>query len=168
MLIVEDGTGKADANSYTSVSYADGFFLARANAAWAALTTEQKEAALIQATDYLDSTYIGSWLGNRSTSDQALAWPRDGVVVDGVLLASNSIPARLQAACCELANRAAVAPLLTDESRTVVRKKVDVLETEYSPHASQQTQYPAVTNWLKPLVLGSVGGGVQSVRLVRV
>ena len=56
-LVVEDGTGLADANSYIASADADTYWANRANAAWAALDDDAKAAALIQATQYLDARY---------------------------------------------------------------------------------------------------------------
>ena len=83
-LIVEDGTGRADAESYASVSVADAYHTARGNTAWAALaTTALKEAALRKATDYLGQTYGLRWKGYRMTTTQALDWPRELVCRPG-------------------------------------------------------------------------------------
>jgi hypothetical protein len=66
-LTVEDGTGKADAESYISVADADTYFTARNNATWAALSTSDKEAALRKATDYMLQAYRVRWAGMRET-----------------------------------------------------------------------------------------------------
>ena len=50
-LVVEDGTGKADAESYISVADADTYHSNRGNTDWAALTTTEKEQLLRGATD---------------------------------------------------------------------------------------------------------------------
>jgi len=56
-LVCEDGTGLANANTYVAQADADSYFADRANAAWAALSSDQKASALIQATQYLDARY---------------------------------------------------------------------------------------------------------------
>ena len=70
-LITEDGTGRADAESYCSVAAADAHHAARGAAAWAALTTEAKEQALRRATDYMGQIYGPLWAGHRSLPTQA-------------------------------------------------------------------------------------------------
>ena len=58
LLVVEDGTGtNPAANTYVAQADADSYFADRANAAWAALSADQKASALIQATQYLDARY---------------------------------------------------------------------------------------------------------------
>jgi hypothetical protein len=55
-IVVEDGTGIADANSYASEDDADNYFEDRANDTWATSTAD-KEAALIRASASLDAIY---------------------------------------------------------------------------------------------------------------
>ena len=56
-MIPEDGTGLANANAYVSVEFADEYFSARGNQAWAGLGSADKEAAILKATDYLEAVY---------------------------------------------------------------------------------------------------------------
>lgn len=78
-MIVEDGTGKADANSYSDVASADAYFAERGNTVWAGLTEQNKEFKLVQATDYIEGRFADKWRGQPLTDTQALAWPRSGV-----------------------------------------------------------------------------------------
>jgi len=106
-LIVEDGTGKSDAESYLSEADADTYHTAHGNpTAWSGATSAAKEEALRMGTQYLDVVYGQRWLGSRSNTDQALAWPRSDVVdYDGLLIASNTIPQDLKDATAEAAIR---------------------------------------------------------------
>ena len=51
-LIVEDGTGKEDANAYVDVAFADDYFNFRSNSNWTG-TTQEKESWIVRATDYI-------------------------------------------------------------------------------------------------------------------
>ncbi len=80
--------GAATANSYASVAEADAYLAVRGDTStWTALTTGAKESKLQWAAIYLDTL---TFKGTRSTSTQALQWPRIGVVdrdgfdVDGI------------------------------------------------------------------------------------
>ena len=116
MLIVEDGSQVAGAEAYASVADATAYFAARANAAWAALASDAlREAALRQACDYIEAMYGTRWKGERVATTQALSWPRDGVVVDGVELSTTAIPAALMRANIELALKASSGELLSDQ-----------------------------------------------------
>ena len=90
-LVLEDGTGKPDAESFASaadyVAYAAKFGLT-VPAAEAEQEANLRNAALQMQTM--------NWKGCRAHSDQALSWPRKGAEVYGEILPSNLIPARIQ------------------------------------------------------------------------
>lgn len=78
MLIVEDGTGLPDSNSYVSAEEANQYFSARSNQAWENAFPDQKAAALVAGTQFVDSTYGHGFVGRRASNEQALNWPRSG------------------------------------------------------------------------------------------
>jgi hypothetical protein len=106
-LIVEDGSGKSDAESYLSVADADTYFTNRGgNATWTAASTANKEAALRIATQYLDAAYSGRWRGIHKLGTQRLAWPRAYVEDDdGYAIDSDDLPRNLEEATAEAALR---------------------------------------------------------------
>lgn len=113
-LIVEDGGGRAEACSYVGLAEADGYHGRRGQAGWAAASVEQREAALVKASDCLDAVY--AFRGERLKAEQALAWPRAGAEDNaGVLL--TGVPAVVRRACAELALRALSEELLPDLAR---------------------------------------------------
>ena len=74
-LTKEDGTGKADANTYASVDDADAYHEGHLYAsAWKAATAENKAAGLVMATRLIDAEY--QFNGTRTLAGQALQWPR--------------------------------------------------------------------------------------------
>ena len=74
-LIKEDGTGKADANSYASVADGDAYHEGHLYAtAWRGATEDQKVAALVMATRLIELEF--QFNGVRTLSGQALQWPR--------------------------------------------------------------------------------------------
>lgn len=156
-LVVEDGTGLPGAQVYISAADADSYFLARGNAAWVALTTEQKEAALIKGQDYMSQAYGARWKGSRVSATQALDWPRMDVEAYGFEVASDTVPQAVKNANAEFAVRASSGELFADQGRLTTREKVDVIEVEYSEHASAATSYPAVDGMLAPYLDGSGG-----------
>ena len=81
MAVTIDATvGGANANSYLTLAAAeaiiDGFVQDDDVVAWASATTDQKNRALVSATQRLDRE---RFLGARATDTQALQWPRTGV-----------------------------------------------------------------------------------------
>lgn len=168
-LEVEDGTGKAGAESYSSTTAADAHHAARGNAAWAALATDAKEQALRRATDYMGQVYGPLWSGVRVTLTQALDWPRGGAVRkeidDEACWASTVVPPPVIKACAELALRASAGDLLGDQGREVLEQTVGPITTKYAPGSGQAKRYAAVDAILASL-LSSPKGSVM-MRLVR-
>lgn len=99
-MIVEDGTGLTDSNSYVSVVFADDYFSAHGVSKWAVLDESSKETALINATDYVDNIF--QWYGQKLKKEQSLRFPRknlfdyEGTEIEG-------IPNCLKQAVCEAA-----------------------------------------------------------------
>jgi len=160
---VEDGTGIADANAYCDVAFADAYFTDRLNASWTG-TTPKKQAALIDATDYIELRFSHLFLGEAKTTVQGLSFPR-------ISTSFIEMPVGLKRACCEYAVRALVAKLLPDPlidptglglERT--RKKVGPIEKEtryqYQGVGTVRTiirPYPAADALLKGLYRSSGG-----------
>jgi len=161
-LIVEDGTGKPDAESYASVAEADLYHSKRGNTSWLALTTQKKDESLRKATDWLGERFGGFWAGRRSTSIQALDWPRTGVCIDGVMIAGNALPIAIVKATIELALKASETALTVDEGAQVKSETVGPLSVTYADGYRQQTRFASVENILAPLVTGR-----NSIKLVR-
>lgn len=167
-LIVEDGSIVPGAESLCSVEYADAYHAARGNADWAALSTGQKEQSLRKATDYITGQYSDKWAGFKKDADQALDWPRSYVEIKGLIfiqyVPDDIVPTEVKNACASLALRASAGSLLADEEKEIIREKVDVIETEYSPSGSQRKRYPEIDAALKKYLAFS-GDAVRVVRV---
>src|SRR4051794_6221654 len=117
VLIKEDGTGLANANSYASVADGDAYHEAHLYAtAWTVSSTGNKEVALAMATRLIDEEF--QFNGYRVSSSQALQWPRSMcpdpdapesavmlplLVLSGPYMASDKVPVRVVQATCEMA-----------------------------------------------------------------
>lgn len=154
-IVIEDGSGLANAEAYISVADADTYFSLRGNAAWAALTETQKEQALRRAVDYMTAVYGQRWKGERSSATQALDWPRDGVL--GV--ASDVVPVAVGRANAELAVRASAGDLLADQGAQVKQETVGPISVTYADGARQWIRYAMVDGLLAGLLRD--GGGAQ-------
>lgn len=179
MIIVENGTGLADAVSYLSVADADAYLAARGITIWAPLLEAEKEQALVRATDYLVQVYRLKWKGSRVNATQALDWPRafveredyeystlNGTTTIGgrFYYPANEVPAEVKKATAEMALRAAAGELAPDIGQRTVREKVDVIEVEYDRYSAQFVKYRAIDNILAAF-LRDTGGTMH--RLVR-
>lgn len=166
-IVVEDGTGLANANAYAS--YAD----------WVAYWTDRGtapagaqsviEQALVRGADYLERRY--EWIGQRSTAEQALGWPRlcaYGEPAGGYSAPIEGVPAEVVRANIELAHRALAGELApdptVDASGQVVtskRDKVGPIETESQFNGGGSStwvkRFPSVDELLRRLVVRTGG-----------
>jgi hypothetical protein len=152
-LIIEDGSGVANANTYVSVADA------RAYAALRGLTLPASDPAvevlLVLACDYMQQVET-RFKGERTLGDgQVLAWPRAGVFVFGQVadnvpqswsvefpqiyfgtrtsIDDASIPALVKAAQCQLAYDTSLTNLQpTGTGQQTLRKEVGDIKVEYA------------------------------------
>lgn len=157
-LVLEDGTGVVNSNAYANDTFADAYFAERAVSGWTA-TQEEKQAALIRATDYIEGRYGLRFIGVKVSATQSLSWPRTGAGDYG----SDEVPLKLQRATCEYALRALTAALAPDPtyneagvSVVTTRQKLGPLEKQFEVIGSGALKliraYPAADMMLNGLV----------------
>lgn len=170
-LILEDGTGVANANTYVGV--ADVRDYATDRGIVLPVSDDDVVVAMIRATDYLQSLrYVGHPM---FPGVQKLSWPR----IDWWAYWSTSgLPQQIKDAQCELviAQFQGIALLASQggrgvgwlptgvtavDSRVTIREKVDVIDVQYSDALAQQTSstpvIPTVDALLEDLVVNSFG-----------
>lgn len=158
-LIVEDGRGLPDANSYVSVSYADSYSKNRNYDAWLSQSEYVRKAAVIKGMDYVDSLF--RWKGTRKYRNQSLCFPRIDIVDDDGFNRSGEIPENLKKAVCEaaflvvdqytlFASQDPLGPVKKD------RKKADVaeIEKEYFSSSEVKVDYTSAYQALDALLRG--------------
>ena len=153
-MIIEDGTGLENANSYVSVEFADDYFSARGVSEWAALETEVKEQSLIKATDFIDNVF--QWYGKREFEHQALRFPRVGLRdYEGAEI--SGIPTCLRQAVCDAAIIANGSELFetAEHNGDVVSETITTLSFTYSKEGSRSitstTLYDSINTKLRGL-----------------
>jgi hypothetical protein len=187
MPVTIDATvGGANANSYVTLAEADAYLEGRLNVtAWTSATTDTKNRALVEAQRTLSPL---PWAGSRTTDAQALAWPRQYVANPDAPLPltpvarenllptyvvyydDNVVPTRVKHGQVELAleflKSGTTDLAVADATVDVIRKKIDVLETQYANPSAKLTiglsKYTRVMSLLLPLF----GPGAAS-RVVR-
>lgn len=167
ILIVEDGSIVADANSYVTYDYALAYHTLRGNSAWALGTVLNQQYAIIRATQAIDSIYKGKWKGTPTEyGTQELEWPRNDVVVNAVELDNDLIPVALKKAVCEAALRELASPSSMtpdlDRGGEIKRVKADVVEVEYMDGANSTTTFTAIDGLLADLVTGVSASNIDS------
>lgn len=135
VLIKEDGTGKADANSYADVADGDAYFEAHLYAtAWTGATEENKAKALVFATRLIDAQF--QFNGGRVKPEQALQWPRmdcpdlDGLSNGEAVVAEDIVPAVVLQATCEQAREL----LIADRTAAPPGEGIGTVQTSTATH----------------------------------
>ena len=191
-LVKEDGTGKANANSYADATDGDAYFEGHLYASvWTAATAATKAAALVMATRLVDSQY--QFNGFRAHDTQALQWPRercpdpDRNLVTSTTLSpvltnfvpTTQVPQGVASAVCEMAREL----LIVDRTAAPAGEGVESTATAtHTKTSSSDTSNSATTKYSKsdtrPIIsrvaqamLSKYGalivGGSGSVQLVR-
>lgn len=163
-LIVEDGTGKADATSFVSraeyIAYgaARGVTIADADAS---------DVDLVKAMDFLLSK---CFRGDPTVATQSLPFPRHVENFDGTLaFADDAVPTPIKRAQMDaaLAVRSGVdlMPNVAASSSAVKREKVGPIETEYETAMAYDTpSLPAIAAALRPYECGQ-GARIRTLRV---
>ncbi len=178
-ITIVETVGAANANSFVSEAEMTAYCDARLNATiWTDAAAQLP--ALVEATRELS---LLLYVGSRTDSTQALSWPRvyapdpDAPWIEQIgdallaYFADDEVPQRVKDATCELALQFLLAGTTdlasADPNQGVVRKKVDVLETEWaSPQsrASGLSRFPRVLALVGPM-LETTGGGLTLERV---
>lgn len=151
-LIVEDGSIVADANTYLTEAEANtllegyGFVLTPATA----------EANLRTAAQYLES-FRRLYQGAKVSSAQTLQFPRQGLLIDCFLIASDTIPEQLKIAQALAAYEESVGKNLqaTSNGQTIIEKSVaGAVTVKYADHSqnSAQLNFPQIDTQIEPLL----------------
>ena len=143
-LVIENGQGLSNAESYVDVDYVDAYFLKRGLTQWASLTN--REQLIIRAMDYIENNY--TYQGTKLVSTQALQFPR---LINGETV----YPIALKNAVCELALKSNEEDLLADTDKTTIREKVGTLEVEYDPNQDNIKSYNYVNKLLAPYLVST-------------
>lgn len=165
-LVIENGSGVADANSYATVAEARAYAAARGLTLPA--TDGPVETALVLACDKLESY---RYKGAKTDPANPLEWPRTAVYLPGAAsaLADDSIPVKLKQAQCQLAFDSTQTELQpTGTGREVTKEKVDVIEIEYAPSSTGSgsviPEFNKAEALLAPLLASGGAFGLTSYR----
>lgn len=168
-LIVEDGTGKNNADAYVALAECDAYHVNLGNSDWEideedSANVAKRENAIKKATAFIDMRYGGRFKGVRSTAEQALLFPRYGISDnDGYVL--ENVPAAVKRATCEAALKLFLGTDLMpdlDRGGKVISETVGPISTTYSSGAPAGTKYEMIENLLRGCLNG--GGTLKMVR----
>lgn len=153
-FVIEDGTGRADANSFVSVEEASDVLSENITQSdlWDALEPGEQERALAFATRTLNSAV--NWKGRKATAEQSLAWPRTGVVDgDGYDVAPLVVPREVRAATAYLARHLLKNdPSGIESLSRLDRVRVDVIDISFRDDSIGQPQQ--IPSFVRDLIAG--------------
>lgn len=158
-LVIEDGTGKSDAEAIASVAELTDYLAKFGRSIPEGTTDGQKEVALRDSWNWVELKYGQIFQGLRQTSTQRLAFPRVGIYYDGFLLPY--IPERAKFANIELAirllNGLDINPDLSTE-QSVIEETIGPLTIRYTPgEGPAVATFTQVLNLLGPLLMPTSG-----------
>ena len=184
IIVVEDGTGIANANAYATAATVRAYATLRGVTLPDAGTgIDPVETLLINAMDYMESL---RYIGVKASQTQALSWPRvllypfenypfytyDILNYQETFDPSYYVmPTKLVAALCqvviEMNNGILPLPTTPGGTQFVTREKVDVIETVYSERlGTLATPTMMLVNaLLRGLVIVGNGSRIQTVRV---
>lgn len=169
--------GSASANSYLTVAEGDAFAAGDIDGSvWTNSSSDDKVKALISATRQMD---VIGYVGERSTTTQALSWPRTGFTTTEKQYSDTEIPQEIKLSTYEIAKSllrgtnvisggsgTELIPGIPNEG--LRRVKMDVLEIEwqatYRPPVTPLKALPQLQLLLNELVLNTPGQAIAVVR----
>lgn len=170
-LIVEDGTGVPEAESYNSIAAISAYWLKRPHTgyavAWAAADSDTQEGAAREATDYLDATFGALYRGTRKGYVQGRLYPRSGAD-DGTGYPLPDLPPELVQATSELAGRAVSGLLSPDADLSGAIKSTSVKvgpitdSIEYVPGTKIEKKFGFLEGLLSPILDRAEPGSAAS------
>lgn len=158
-LIVEDGSGISDSNSYCDLDFALEYCVNHGYTSWIDMTEDEQKVYLIKGTSFVDNFY--EWKGYKRTSVQSLEFPRNGLIDNNrteiLGIPNNLKKAVIEAAFINLSSEVDNLFVSRDENGAIKRQKVDELEVEYfgeSETAEAEAEYKTTYQVLNKLLKG--------------
>lgn len=162
-LVVDDGTGLPNSESYVSVADATTYHANFGNYDWLNIDVATQETYLRKATRDLDLLLGRSYLSSPLSTTQALLWPRVSYTnTDGFLV--SGIPTQLKNAVAELAllNDSVDVTGPADESGNIASSAQKVgdlsVQTQYFAPTSTAPKMRRVNLMIAPLLSGGSTG----------
>lgn len=162
---VETGEGLDNANSYASIEFADSYL----NSDWA-VGSDEKQNALVAATEYLDLRWGNKLKGRPLRSSQALEIPRLGLI-DRYGRETQGVPVAVQRAVCLYAQRSVAGTLYptppSSDPKEITEKSVTVgpIKTAYKyagTHTSgSYLSFPLADNLVQQYTYAGSNGGTM-------
>ena len=161
MLVVEDGTGLSNSNSYVTLEEANeriGLIYAGSDSSWTALGINTRNGYLVRAAEIINIQNFQPY--PPVSRDQAMPFPKASAIYTGTGISLGQIPVILKNAQIELAYTYIDSPVFPTENRSIQRASIGDLSIEYSDRTiNSVVEEPILPNrilqLLRPLLAGS-------------
>lgn len=152
-MIFDATVGGPDSTSFVTVEEADAYFTSHPfGEPWLEYDESQKESYLMMSTRTLSAQ---CWTGQATSPDQALAWPRMGMIgTNGYPIPSDIIPREIKYMTLEMAFRTASEGSTASSSvadQSLKRVKAGSVEVEYFNPQDVTTAFSLVPTDIKQL-----------------
>jgi len=175
-LVLEDGSGVADADTWISDEETTEYWSARNLTDWVDAEAVDREAAIRMAADYMMIIY--RWPGQPATLQQRLPWPRVGVPSGAGVFPSNAIPSQVISAQMVLAVEALRTNLLAKPApaeRALIEEtksakgfsKTQKWSTPSVDDLSGLIRFPVADQILAGITKRGLGSGFGTAKLVK-
>lgn len=154
-LIVEDGSGVANANTYVDVDYCNTYCKDLNYSSWAETANTAKAEAILRAMNFIESL---NWKGYKAEQDNSLEWPRKEVEDrNGYYIDDDVIPINLKKAVAEAAYKeltpGTLQPDLDGASNIQTMKAGSLAITYFEGQVGSTQIFEVIQGLLKGLVL---------------
>lgn len=147
-LIIEDGSGVANANSYVTTAEWDTWATARGIAH--SHSASKIEELILTAMDYIEAQ---NFLGRKATDAQSLQWPRTEVYIDSYSVNSDEIPKELKNSVYEVTRTVSDGNFaLSAKDRQTTQEKIGDITVTYKNNAGMKKETPAVRSALRKII----------------
>lgn len=157
VLVDEDGSVVAGANTYVDVDYVDNYCEAMGYTSWADATEVNKNSAIYRSMQLFETF---RYQGTKTDYTNPLSFPRKDIYLEtGDEFPNDEIPEDLKKAVSEGAylelSSAGSLFVSGGDTKKVKRKKIDVLETEYFEGKGSSIPYPKLKNMIRSYIASS-------------
>lgn len=171
ILIIEDGSVVANANSYVDTIYAGTYFTNRGRTDWA--TVINQENLLLQGADAITRLFRYRFAGYRYLNAQTMDWPRLWVPILDVAggfgpypnyIATNVIPDVVKQAQCEIARKISInGDFIQDVDVRVASEDVGSIKVTYDLNSPAYKVYREIGMILSSVLDQQSSSGVSRV-----
>ena len=154
-LIIEDGQGLPDANSYIDELDAVNFLPSFHMEDWRKMKTKEKFDRLILASRFIDTAF--RWVGTQKTLEQGLQWPRENVRFQNHGISSDTVPKVIKRAslmALVIISEQGMEVFQLNTGVQIKKEKMAVMEIEFFQQTENKeckSEYDAINNLLKGL-----------------